>query len=212
MTNEEREYHRQWRARNREKVHEAQRRYYETHTEQRKENSRKWREKNRAREMARNRAFYHANKQKRRAYLDANRERHNEHARRARAKNPQWAKAYARRYRAEKPHILKALSNKRRARKTAAGGAFTAGEWRMLCELYDHTCLACGKREPDIKLVADHVIPVSKGGDSYITNIQPLCFSCNSRKHDRFIDYRTKSMPVQRGLWDLPDDGHSIIG
>lgn len=212
MTDEELEYHRQWREKNRDKIKESQRRYYETHTEQRKENSRKWREGNRMRDRERNRKYQRQNKPQRRAWLETNRERHASYTRKYHRLHPGKATAYARRYRVEKPHILKALSNKRRAQKTAAGGSFTSGEWRQLCELYNHTCLACGKREPTVKLTADHVVPVSKGGDSYITNIQPLCFPCNARKHDRFIDYRTKSMPTQSTLWELTNDPHTVTG
>ena len=202
----------EWRDRHPEKIREAQRRYYETHTEQRRGNTRKWRAANLTRAREYGRDYQRQNKPRRRAWLDANRDRHASYRRKYHARHPDKSTAYARLYRAQKPYIMKALSNKRRAQKTAAGGSFTAGEWNMLCELYDHACLACGKREPDIKLTADHVVPVSKGGDSYITNIQPLCFSCNSRKHDRFIDYRTKVMPVQSTLWEFVDDSHSITG
>jgi 5-methylcytosine-specific restriction endonuclease McrA len=56
-----------------------------------------------------------------------------------------------------------------------------------LCEKYHKRCLCCDKRR---KLTADHVIPVSKGGTSDISNIQPLCQPCNSSKGAKIIDYR----------------------
>lgn len=78
----------------------------------------------------------------------------------------------------------------RRALKRKAEGSYTSAEWKALCARYDHTCLCCGRKEPEIKLTVDHVIPLIKGGSNYIENIQPLCLSCNSSKQTKTIDYR----------------------
>jgi len=48
-------------------------------------------------------------------------------------------------------------------------------------------CLNCGKKE---KLQLDHIVPISKGGENKLSNLQTLCNSCNSIKKDNYKDYR----------------------
>lgn len=55
-----------------------------------------------------------------------------------------------------------------------------------------YKCCVCGKTEKDgVRLEIDHIIPVSKGGQSTISNLQTLCNSCNAKKNtmsnDEFI-------------------------
>lgn len=70
------------------------------------------------------------------------------------------------------------------------GYQFTGEQWSSLKTRYGNKCLACKKAEPTIRLEPDHVVPLSRGGSGAINNIQPLCRSCNARKHARTIDYR----------------------
>ena len=81
------------------------------------------------------------------------------------------------------------LNRRRRAMKYEALGFYTLGEWELLKKQYGYTCPCCGKKEPEIKLTEDHIIPLSKGGTNWIDNIQPLCKSCNSKKHTKIIKY-----------------------
>lgn len=70
------------------------------------------------------------------------------------------------------------------------GGKHTFAEWNELKKFYNHMCLCCKQQEPNIKLTEDHVVPLSLGGTNDISNIQPLCQSCNSLKWTKIIDYR----------------------
>lgn len=78
-------------------------------------------------------------------------------------------------------------------RKFVAAGKYTAKEFKNLCTDYGNICLRCGKLRP---LVADHVIPLAKGGCNDITNIQPLCAKCNGIKSDKSTDYRKRRRKI----------------
>lgn len=97
-------------------------------------------------------------------------------------------KEYAKKWRKENREITLAAAARRRARKAQTGGSYTAKQWEELKVLYGYKCLCC--QRTDVKLTADHVIPLSKGGTSNIENIQPLCQTCNLRKSAKLIDFR----------------------
>lgn len=71
--------------------------------------------------------------------------------------------------------------NRRRVRMLGAGGSFTSDEWNILLDAYDDLCTYCGEEPPE-GLVAEHVIPLSRGGTNSIENILPACKKCNSSK------------------------------
>lgn len=86
----------------------------------------------------------------------------------------------------------------REARKRQADGRFTKHEWVALKSQHGNCCLRCGAMDGPTRktaLVADHVIPISRGGTNYISNIQPLCWPCNAWKHTKSLDYRPGALP-----------------
>lgn len=156
--------------------------------------SRAWRAKNKDRVQELNREFYEANREERlnyhRQYRQANKGRFRQLMDKFRQENPDYHRNYMRQWAQEHPDKIRAKDNARRIFKMGKPASFTEAEWQALKAQYNYTCLRCGRQEPEIKLTVDHIIPVSKGGAGTIDNIQPLCKPCNTAKHDREIDYR----------------------
>ena len=152
---------------------------------------REWRKHNRERVRMHERRFYQNNKEK---VLDWNREFRKNH--------PDYdKKLYLRRkkYRQSLEYKVKRATYDqkwsrthreyrnyqdmiRRMRLRKVKGSFTLQDWQDLEREYNYTCSLCGRKEPEIKLTIDHIIPISKGGTNEIKNIQPLCINCNSKK------------------------------
>lgn len=118
-----------------------------------REAMRRWRELNREADRAGRRALY------------------------ARNREAMLAREIA--YRRAHPEVAIAKRHRRRAREVAAGGSFTASEWRELLRLHWHRCAYCGSEGP---LHADHRVPLARGGTNFISNILPTCATCNQRK------------------------------
>lgn len=75
----------------------------------------------------------------------------------------------------------------RKAREYGATGSYTLAEVVRLWLVFDKCCAYCEQPTnglPD----PDHVTPLSRGGSNSITNILPVCASCNSDKCDMTLD------------------------
>jgi 5-methylcytosine-specific restriction endonuclease McrA len=99
---------------------------------------------------------------------------------RLRRRNHEW--------RRENPEKARENDRRRYVRLAGAEGSHSVGEFVALCELYGGHCLRCGRTRR--KLTEDHIIPLSKGGSDWLSNMQPLCGPCNTAKKDRMVDYR----------------------
>lgn len=64
-------------------------------------------------------------------------------------------------------------------------------EWAAMVRACENRCLKCGESP----VTKDHVKPLHLGGRHHISNIQPLCQSCNSSKGATEADYRGVRKP-----------------
>lgn len=121
-------------------------------------------------------------------YHKANRDKHNQQSREWSKKNREKRLETQKKYRETHQEEIVALHHQRRTRTEQ--GTFTGDDWRRMKQIYNYTCLCCGRHEPEIKLALDHIHPIARGGLHQWDNIQPLCQSCNSAKCAKTIDYR----------------------
>lgn len=90
-----------------------------------------------------------------------------------------------------------------RARKRNAEGSYSSKELVLFWNFYGRKCLRCDSADD---MTIDHVIPLLSGGSNYITNLQPLCRSCNSKK--LAVDFRT---PEQVSLFNEALERQRVI-
>jgi 5-methylcytosine-specific restriction endonuclease McrA len=75
-------------------------------------------------------------------------------------------------------------SERERSRRYRDRGGGQIPGWlrRQVFERDEYRCVDCGAEDD---LQCDHVMPVSRGGDTTFDNLQTLCCPCNARKRDR---------------------------
>jgi 5-methylcytosine-specific restriction endonuclease McrA len=154
-----------------------------------------WREKNKEKikeysqkYIKDGRVNYEKKRETNKLWQSQNLDKHRESSKRYYTKNAEKVKQANKSYHDRHPETRRTIKFNRRAREERAEGKIEKHEWLALCKKYNNTCLCCGRN--DVKLTLDHVVPLVKGGTNTIDNAQPLCQSCNSKKHARIIDYR----------------------
>ena len=66
---------------------------------------------------------------------------------------------------------------------------FSNAELKLAIEIHGNCCYWCKNHFNDICLpVADHYIPISRGGLTVVWNCVPACYPCNEAKGDRMPD------------------------
>jgi len=82
-------------------------------------------------------------------------------------------------------------TQKRSERLTAARniGTHTKEEWNEMLLFFNNTCVRCDSME---NIVKDHITPIYQGGSDHISNLQPLCRTCNSSKGSENKDFRSE--------------------
>lgn len=132
-----------------------------------------------------NKKWRRENKEHWRKYCEENKENIREIRLKSNYKNREKINEKAKKYGKEHPEQRRATFHRRRARIKSNGGSFTAEEIIILKKESKGFCMGY-KRELHFvgieKLEIDHVIPIMKGGTSFIENIQLLCKNCNLRK------------------------------
>lgn len=175
-----------WRDRSKSDGHRSQctecrKRYKQSHAVQIREQQRSWHQRNPhyARNWFKARPGYNA--------AERRKEQKRAATRKWRENNKESHAILVKQWREANPDKVIQWDRDRRARKAQAEGIFTDEQFQELCRHWNNRCLRCDETS---KLTVDHVIPLSRGGSNDISNIQPLCGSCNSRKGTRIIDYR----------------------
>ena len=90
-------------------------------------------------------------------------------------------------YREYNKDKIKGYNHKRRALKLGNGGSYTKEQWLDTLEYFDYKCAYTGECIKHSCHV-EHIVPISKGGTSYIWNLVPSTASANCSKGNRGME------------------------
>jgi 5-methylcytosine-specific restriction endonuclease McrA len=62
-------------------------------------------------------------------------------------------------------------------------GSHTYEQWLARCAYFGWKCAYCRMDLTAETVTQDHMIPLSKGGTNWASNLAPACLPCNMKKH-----------------------------
>lgn len=158
----------QYRQKHQHEIRESRKHYYRENPDKKREERKRWRERYPERWKDERRRWAKSNPQLKYAAIKRWRER-----------NPEYFKQWRQENREKCRHYVAS----RRAAFLGAEGSHTLAEWLAVVAKHGGACAHCGCL--GVKLTRDHIVPLTRGGSNFIDNIQPLCFSCNSKKGNK---------------------------
>lgn len=175
-----------WARNNPEKARAKDRRRY-ANNPRRKAHCAAWKKANPERAKQADRIYAAKNAERiaarKREWILANADRIRAQKQRAYALNKDRVLAACREWRRNNPLKARAAKLARRSREASADGStytkahHIAARW----EMFGGKCWICGKPAT----TTDHVIPLSRGGSHWPSNLRPACLSCNSSKQSK---------------------------
>jgi 5-methylcytosine-specific restriction endonuclease McrA len=104
-----------------------------------------------------------------------------------RMKKPLWNRAYLK--------IRAKYIRNHEKRQHGRTIRFTASHVGRLISIYDE-CIYCGSKD---NLVIEHIVPLSKGGETKFDNLALACYKCNDRKMDISLnEWDGAKKPIER--------------
>ena len=186
---DKKEYARQYYINNREKILARSNKYLFEHREEGRLRSAQWKKDNPTRKRKLDADYYAAHKQEsaraRKNYYAAHKEKEQSRKKLWYLNNKERHQLNCRINRTLNLSNYRRIARAYRARRVNAIGSHTDIEWENVKKRFGYVCVGCGVSEKIKILTRDHITPLSKGGTDFISNIQPLCRNCNSRKCNR---------------------------
>ena len=118
---------------------------------------------------------------------DKRKEYYKEYCENNKDKIKEYHKEYNKKYRENNKDKMKGYVHKRRALELGNGGSYTKAQWLDTLEYFDYKCAYTGECIKH-NCHVEHIVPLSKGGTSYIWNLVPSTASANLSKQNRDME------------------------
>jgi 5-methylcytosine-specific restriction endonuclease McrA len=183
---------------NKERLNRYYKQYYQKNAEQLIERSKKYNQKNKEYRQKYHKQYRQENteqlKKRKKQYYEKNKKQLNEHAKQWQQENIERIKEYRKLYYQSEKGQEAFYKGRLKRRSYKHKVVFQSHERQQILNRDNWICQSCGIKvhdrnsgdwnTPD-KAHIDHIIPISKGGNSEPNNLQILCRTCNLSKHNK---------------------------